>query len=79
MRLTRAPLARRGEGSPAAAVMKRVDERIGDHVKALSRAYTAAGAARAAETSLDDAALRGTENAGESLEQVSRAIVEELG
>jgi len=79
VRLTRAPAARRGEGSAAAAVMKRVDERIGDHVKALSRAYTAAGVARAAETSLDDAGLRGVENAGESLEQVSRAIVDDVG
>jgi MFS family permease len=79
VRLARAPLARRAAGSAAEAVMKRVDERIGDHVRALSRAYTAAGAARAAETSLDDAGLRGVENAGESLEQVSRAIVDEVG
>jgi hypothetical protein len=54
-----------------------VDERIGEHVKALSRAYTAAGAAQAAEASLDDAALRGVEHAGESLEEVSRAIVDQ--
>lgn len=79
VRLTRAPASRRAEGSPANAVKKRVDERIADHLEALSRAYTAAGAVRAAETSLDDAALRGTENAGESLEHLSRAIVEEIG
>jgi hypothetical protein len=77
LRLSRAP-SRTLESSPAEAVQKRVDERIGDHVKALSRAYTAAGAAKAAEASLDDAALRGVENAGESLEQVSRAIVDEV-
>jgi len=77
LRLSRAPSLTR-ESSPAEAVMKRVDERIADHVKALSRAYTAAGAAKAAEASLDDAALRGVENAGESLEQVSRAIVDEV-
>jgi len=58
-------------------VLRRVDERIGDHVKALSRAYTAAGAARAAEASLDDAALRSVETAGDSLEALSRAMVEE--
>jgi hypothetical protein len=77
LRLARSPLARK-ESSPAEAVLKRVDERIADHVKALSRAYTAAGAAQAAEASLDDTALRSVENAGESLEQVSRAIVDEV-
>lgn len=76
LRLSRSPLVK--GSSPAEAVQKRVDERIVDHVKALSRAYTAAGAAKAAEASLDDAALRGVENAGESLEQVSRAIVDEV-
>ena len=72
------PIGPEGEVSPAAAVLRRVDERITDHVKALARAYTAAGAAKAAEASLDDAALRGVETAGESLEQVSRAIVDEV-
>jgi hypothetical protein len=55
-----------------------VDERIGEHLAALSRAYTAAGAAHAAELSMDDTALRDVESAGESLEQVSRAIVDEV-
>jgi hypothetical protein len=82
LRLTeaRVRLARsRGSRSASAAdmVVKRVDERIGDHVEALSRAYLAAGAARAAEVSLDDSALRGVESAGESLEEVSRAIVDQ--
>jgi hypothetical protein len=77
LRLARSPMAKK-ESSPAEAVLKRVDERIAEHVAALSRAYTAAGAAQAAEASLDDAALRGVENAGESLEQVSRAIVDEV-
>ncbi len=80
VRLSRSPA---GSGvalsapSPAHSVVARVDERIGDHVRALSRAFTAAGAAEAAELSLDDAALRGVENAGESLEEVSRAMVEQ--
>lgn len=65
-------------GSPTATVLGRVDTRIADHVAALTRAYSAADAARAAELSMDDAALRGTETMGESLEQVSRAIVEEV-
>jgi MFS family permease len=76
-RLARAP-ARKGAGSPAEAVLRRVDERIAEHVRALERAYTAAGAAQAAEASLDDAALRRVENAGDSLEQVSRALVDEI-
>jgi len=66
-----------GRASPTGTVLQRVEERIGDHVNALSRAYTAAGAARAAEVSLDDSALRGMETAGESLEEVSRAIVDQ--
>jgi len=77
VRLARSPTLAKKDASPAQAVLQRVDDRIGDHVKALSRAYTAAGAAMAAEASLDDAALRGVESAGESLEQVSQAIVDE--
>ncbi|WP_437678353.1 hypothetical protein [Sorangium sp. So ce131] len=64
--------------SPVEVVIGRVDARIADHVAALTRVYTAADAARAAATSLDDAALRRVETMGESLEQVSKAIVEEV-
>jgi hypothetical protein len=64
--------------SHADAVIKKVDQRLGDHVAALARAYTAVDTARAAEASIDDAALREVESAGESLEQVSRAIVDEV-
>jgi hypothetical protein len=64
--------------SPADAIMGKVDARIAEHVAALTRAYSAADAARAAEMSLDDVALRGVETAGESLEAVSRAIVEDV-
>ncbi len=62
--------------SAADAVTKMVDERIADHVAALSRAYTAVDTAHAAELGLDDAALRSVDAVGESLEDVSRAIVE---
>jgi hypothetical protein len=65
--------ARHGE-----AVLRRIDERIAEHVGALARMYTAADEARAAEASLDDTALRKIESAGESFEQVSKAIVEEV-
>jgi hypothetical protein len=64
--------------SPARAVLERLDARIADHVAVLTRAYTAVSTARAAEVSLDDAALRGVEMAGESFEHVSRAIVDEV-
>ena len=47
------------------------------HVGVLSRAYLAVDTAAAAEVSLDDAALRSVETVGESLEQVSKAMVEE--
>jgi hypothetical protein len=77
VRLSRAAAAAAGRQGAADPVRRRVDERIGEHVKALSRAYTAAGAAQAAEASLDDAALRGVEHAGESLEEVIRAIVDQ--
>jgi hypothetical protein len=73
----RARLLRAAASPSSTAVVKRVDERIADHVKALARAYTAAGAAKAAEVTLHDAALRGVETAGESLEEVSRAIVDQ--
>ncbi len=64
--------------SHAAAVTRMVDQRITEHVAALTRAFTAIDTAAAAEIGLDDAALRGVETMGESLEQVSRAIVEEV-
>ncbi len=62
--------------SPAAAVAQRLDERIADHVAALARAYTAADAARVAESTLEDAALKDAESASESLEEHSRALVD---
>jgi MFS family permease len=73
----RARLSHGATSGPASAVLARVDERIADHVRALSRAYTAAGAAKAAEITLHDDALRGVEIAGECLEEVSRAIVDQ--
>lgn len=68
----------KGKATPAEAVSALVDTRIADHVAALTRAYLAVDAARAAELSLDDGALRRTDAMGESLEQVSKAIVEEM-
>ena len=62
----------------AATVVKRVDERIAEHVSVLARAYAAASTAHAAEASLDDAAMRSVESVGESLESMSKAIVDEV-
>jgi MFS family permease len=66
------------EGSHAPAVIRVIDQRISEHVAALTRALTAVDAARAAEVSLDDTALRSVETVGESLDQVSRAIVDDV-
>jgi hypothetical protein len=66
----------RAASSPANAVVDMLDQRIRDHVVALSRAYTAADSAKAAEIGLDDSALRNVETVGDSLEDVSRALVE---
>ncbi len=63
-------------GSAAAAVVDMVDQRIADHVTALTRAYTAVDAARAAAVGLDDADLKSVEHGAESLEDVSRALME---
>ncbi|MBX3222116.1 MAG: hypothetical protein KF795_16480 [Labilithrix sp.] len=62
--------------SAADAVLGMVDQRIGEHVAVLARAYTALDAVSAARIGLDDSALKNVESMGESLEEVSRAIVE---
>ncbi len=58
------------------ALIARLDGRIEQHVTALGRTFTAAQEVRAAEASLDDEALRNVETSGESLEQISRALVD---
>lgn len=70
--------AKDGPAARAAAVVKRVDERIAEHVSVLARAHAAVDTAHAAEASLDDAALRSVESVGESLETMTKAIVEEV-
>jgi MFS family permease len=65
-------------GGHGEAVARRIDEKIAQHVRALGRMYTAADEARAAEASLEDRALRSVESTGESLEEMSKAIVEEV-
>ncbi len=60
------------------AVVRRLDQSIAEHVATLARAFTAADDASAAEASLDDQAMRTVETTGESLEQMSKAIVEEM-
>lgn len=80
-RLDRAQGPRIATEKPTAAeaVTQMVDQRILDHVKALSRAYTAVDTAHAATVGLDDTAMKSVETVGESLDEVSRAIVEVKG
>ncbi|WP_394843444.1 hypothetical protein LZC95_41150 [Pendulispora brunnea] len=59
-----------------AAVVEMLDHRISEHVAALTRAYTAVDTVHAATVGLDDAALRGVDTVGESLEEASQALVE---
>src|SRR5262249_50438144 len=63
-------------GTAANAVVGMLDQRIADHVNVLSRAYTAVDAVSAARIGIDDAALKNVESMGESLDDVSRALVE---
>ncbi len=62
--------------SAADAVLGMVDQRIAEHVSVLARAYTAVDAASAARIGLDDSALKTVQSMGDSLEDVSRALVE---
>jgi hypothetical protein len=65
-----------GVASPRDAVVGMLDRSIADHVAALTRAYTAVDTAQAAAIGLDDAAARGVDAVGETLEDVSRAIID---
>ena len=62
--------------SAADAVLGMVDQRIQDHVTALAKAIAAVDTARAAAVGIDDAELRTIDTMGDSLEDVSRAMVE---
>jgi hypothetical protein len=59
------------------AVLRRLDQRVSEHVESLTKMYTAADAASAATLSLDDTALQKLDSAGASLDEVSKAIVED--
>ena len=62
--------------SAADAVLAMLDQRVAEHVAVLSKAYTAVDTARAAAVGLDDADLRTVDSMGDSLEDVSRAMIE---
>lgn len=62
--------------SAAEAVLGMVDQRIAEHVTVLAKAIAAVDTARAAAVGLDDADLRTMDSMGDSLEDVSRAMVE---
>jgi hypothetical protein len=81
------PAAFSAEGPPAPpsaptaadAVLGMLDQRIAEHVSVLGRAYTAVDTVTAARIGLDDSALKTVESMGESLDEVSRALVEVRG
>lgn len=58
------------------AVLGMVDDRIKDHVLALERAYSAVDTAHAAKAGIDDTAQKEASSMGDSLDEVSRALVE---
>jgi len=60
----------------ADAVLLMVDQRITEHVTVLAKAYTAVDTVVAARIGVDDAALKNVESMGDSLDEVSRALVE---
>jgi MFS family permease len=64
--------------APAAAdaVLGMIDQRIAEHVSALAKAYTAVDTVTAARLGVDDTALKNVAALGDSLEDVSRALVE---
>ena len=62
--------------SAADAVLAMVDQRIAEHVSVLARTYSAVDTVSAARVGLDDSALKNVESMGESLDEVSRALVE---
>lgn len=62
--------------SAADAVLAMVDQRIVEHVNVLAKAIAAVDTVSAARIGLDDAALKNVASLGDSLEDVSRALVE---
>ncbi len=62
--------------SAADAVLDMLDQRIAEHVTVLGRAFTAVDTAHAAALGLDDGAIAPVAQIGDSLEEVSRAMVE---
>ncbi|MDB5220114.1 MAG: hypothetical protein JWO86_8041 [Myxococcaceae bacterium] len=71
-----AALATTTTPSAADAVLAMVDQRLTEHVTVLAKAYTAVDTARAAAIGLEDADLRTVDSMGDSLEDVSRAMIE---
>jgi MFS family permease len=67
-----------GPPAPSAAdqVLKMLDQKLAEHVQVLAKAYTAVDAVTAARIGIDDSALKTVDSMGDSLEEVSRALVE---
>jgi hypothetical protein len=65
--------------SAADQVLGMLDSKIADHVGALAKAYTAVDAVTAARIGIDDSAMKTVDSMGDSLDEVSRALVEVRG
>lgn len=76
VRLERARPRALGTATSAASVLGMIEERIVQHVGALTKAITAVDTVTAARIGVDDAALKEVASMGESLDEVSRALVE---
>jgi hypothetical protein len=70
------PSAEPANASATEVVLSMLDQAIADHVAALVRAYTAVDTARAAAIGLDNTAARGVDALGETLEDVTRALMD---
>lgn len=66
------------DAAPIAKVIRRLDQRIADHVSALGKAAAAAGAVDAAAASLDVHPLQSVESTSLSLERMGEAMVDDL-
>lgn len=62
--------------TPQDQVLGMLDQRIGDTVSALNKALAAVDTAHAAQISIDRSALEHVDSLGESMNEVSRALVE---
>ena len=71
-------VAKAKDGDQAVAVCRKLDQRICEHVEGLTAAYTAADAAKAATIGADDEALRTVKSASDTLDEVSKVMMNDV-